>query len=61
MKTAEEYRQYAEECIRWAGKAKTEEERKSFLDMAFAWTAAALRIEGLIEPVGADPSKPTSH
>ena len=38
MKTAEEYRQYAEECIRWAGKAKTEEERKSFLDMAFAWT-----------------------
>jgi hypothetical protein len=26
METAEEYRQYAEECIRWAGKAKTEEE-----------------------------------
>jgi hypothetical protein len=62
MKTADEYQQYAEECIRAASEAKTEEERKAFLDMARAWTEAALRIQGVLVPVGADnPSKPTSH
>jgi hypothetical protein len=63
MATVAEYHQYAEECLRWATKAKTEEERKAFLDMARAWTGAALRIEGVLVPIAEDnaSSKPTSH
>ena len=34
MTTADEYRQYAVECLRWAKEAETDEERQSFLDMA---------------------------
>jgi hypothetical protein len=41
MATADEYRQFAEECLRWARGAKTDEQRKAFLDMARAWTQAA--------------------
>ena len=37
-----EYQQHAGECIRWAAKANTEEERQAFLEMADAWTQAAL-------------------
>ena len=37
-----EYQRYAGECIRWAAKANTEEERQAFLEMADAWTWAAL-------------------
>ena len=41
MSTANEYRLFAEECLRWARSAKTEDERKAFLDMARTWTIAA--------------------
>jgi hypothetical protein len=46
--TAEEYRQLAVECLRWA--AETEDMREAFLQMARDWTAAALRAEGLLKP-----------
>jgi hypothetical protein len=42
MGTADEYLQYAQESTRWAVEAKTEEDRQAFLDMAKAWTVAAL-------------------
>ena len=48
MATAEEYRQFATECFRWADEAETEEMREAFLQMARDWTAAALRTEGLL-------------
>jgi hypothetical protein len=44
MTTDEEYLTYAKECIRWARAAKTEAERKVFLDMARAWASAAAKI-----------------
>jgi hypothetical protein len=44
MGTADEYRQFAEECFRWARDAKTDAARKAFLDMARAWTQAAARV-----------------
>lgn len=43
MATAEEYRQFATECFRWAEEAETAEMREAFLQMARDWTAAALR------------------
>jgi hypothetical protein len=42
MTTAAEFRLFAEECLRFAEKAKTEPERKAFLDMARTWTQAAV-------------------
>jgi hypothetical protein len=42
MTTKAEYQQYARECILWAAKAATEEERRAFLEMADAWTRVAL-------------------
>lgn len=42
MRAAHEYLQYAQECTRWAAEAKNEQDRQAFLDMAKAWTAAAL-------------------
>jgi hypothetical protein len=42
MTTAEEYRQYADECIAWAKQAKTDSERDILLQMAKTWMEAAL-------------------
>jgi hypothetical protein len=44
MTTADEFRQYAQECLQWADQAETDDERQSFLDMARDWTLAALRL-----------------
>jgi hypothetical protein len=51
MQTSAECHQYARECIRWAARAKTEVQRKGFLDIALAWREAALLIEIPGEPV----------
>jgi hypothetical protein len=53
--TADEYRKFSEECLRWARNAKTDEERKTFLDMARAWTQAAARTNGKAAPTGTMP------
>jgi hypothetical protein len=46
MKTASEYRALAEECFRWAGEAKTEEVRESYIQLAQVWLNAASSIDG---------------
>ena len=55
MTAADEYRKFAEECLRWARDAKTDEERKAFLDMARAWTQAAARMNGEAAPTSMMP------
>lgn len=42
--TTAEYQQYVQECMRWAAKAQTEEERQTFLEMADAWTRVAFVV-----------------
>jgi hypothetical protein len=44
MSTANEYRQFAEECLRAARSATTEQEKKAFLDMAQLWIQAAAQV-----------------
>lgn len=44
MATADDYRQYAVECLHWAEEAETDHQRQSFLDMARDWTLAALYL-----------------
>ena len=45
MPTASEYRHYLDECLRWAAEARSDEERKSFLQLAKTWHEAAIRLE----------------
>lgn len=56
MTTADEFREYTNECLRWADEAETDDLRQSFLDMARDWTLAALRLEGTLGPTDSDPS-----
>jgi hypothetical protein len=37
MKTPTQYREFADDCVRLAQRAKTEEERKILLEMAATW------------------------
>lgn len=55
MTTAKEYRQFAEECLRWAEEADIEQDRAALIELARDWTVAAMRIEGVLVP----PSTPT--
>jgi hypothetical protein len=44
----------AEECIKWAGEAYTDEVRESYLQLAQIWLDTAARIDGLPEaPISA--------
>jgi hypothetical protein len=45
MLTYKEYRQLAETCVRWAQKAKSKEERRTFIEMAAAWTILAAKAQ----------------
>jgi len=54
MATADEYRQFAVECFRWADEAESDDMREAFLQMARDWMAAALRVEGVLKPEIAD-------
>ena len=42
MSTLSDYRQYAHECARRAAEAKDDQDRRTFLEMAKAWTRVAL-------------------
>ena len=50
MSTVDEYRKYARDCLRWAARARTEEQRKQFLGLAQDWTQAASGLEGVQVP-----------
>ncbi len=62
MTTAAEYREYAQECTRWAAEAESEDMRTAFLAMAKQWMEAALRVEGVIPPdvTERDSTQPTA-
>ena len=48
QKSYRDYQQYAEECLRWADKADSEQHRELFLSMARAWTQADLILRGVM-------------
>jgi hypothetical protein len=50
MAKAQEYRKFAEECLRWADEAETEEFKDAFIQMARDWTLAAMRLEAVAAP-----------
>jgi orotidine-5'-phosphate decarboxylase len=50
MSTVDEYRKYARDCLRWANRALTEEQRKQFLNLAREWQQAASGLDGVQVP-----------
>jgi hypothetical protein len=45
MSEAKQFRQYAEEALRWVSQSTTEEEKRSLTDLACIWAQAALQSE----------------
>jgi hypothetical protein len=45
MSEASQFRQYADEALRWAEKSTTEKERLSLMDLARTWAQAATECE----------------
>jgi hypothetical protein len=54
MSSVDEYHESARDCVRWAAKARTEEQRRQFLRLAHEWTQAALRLGGAPSPSESD-------
>jgi len=47
MPKASEFRQYAEEALRWADQTKSAEEREAYIDLACTWAQAAIQSEAV--------------
>ena len=45
MSKADQFREYAEEAMRWARQSKTEKERQALIELACTWTQAAAQSE----------------
>jgi hypothetical protein len=50
MSWTEQYRQFAEECLRWAVNAETEKDRQALLGLAKTWNQAAIEAERSQQP-----------
>jgi hypothetical protein len=58
MSTPEQFREFADECMAWARRAKSERERKQFLDMARVWMTAAQQLDDSATRADAPPIAP---
>ena len=50
-----DFREFAQECLRWAGETRSDRHRQVLLEMARTWLQAALEIEGSLGPIEATP------
>ena len=48
MSKADQFRQYAEEAMRWARQSKTEKEKQALMELAHTWTQAAFQSESTV-------------
>jgi hypothetical protein len=48
MSEADQFRQYAQEAMRWARQAKTEKEKRALLELARTWSQAALESDSTV-------------
>ena len=48
MENAKQFRQYAEEAVRWAYQSKTQKEKEALIELARTWTQAAVQTEHII-------------
>src|SRR6516164_331363 len=58
----EEFREFAQECLRWAGETKSDRHRQVLREMARTWIQAALELErsvlGAATPLLSSKSRP---
>jgi hypothetical protein len=59
MSTQEHFRQFADECLEWAQRARSERERKQFLEMAKVWMTAAQQLDDGTTRTNAPPLAPS--
>jgi ferric-dicitrate binding protein FerR (iron transport regulator) len=52
MASADEYREFARDCLRWAQKNRDPEQHRALMKMAEVWTEAALQLEQAPVPRG---------
>ena len=43
--SAEEYREFMEECLQWARTTRSEKHREALIEMAKTWREAAVQLE----------------
>jgi hypothetical protein len=48
MSKADQFRQYAEEAMRWACQSKNEKEKQALIELARTWTQAACQSESTV-------------
>ena len=60
--TPQEFRDFAQECLRWAGETKSDRHRQVLLEMARTWIQAAVELEsgaiGAVSPLRSSRSRP---
>jgi hypothetical protein len=57
MSESDQFRQYAEEAMRWVAQSKTDEETPLLIALERTWTAAAVAAEAIAIPI----AKPPEH
>jgi hypothetical protein len=55
MSESDQFRQYADEALRWVAQSKIEEEKRLLLELARTWTAAAFASERIGVLSGSTP------
>jgi hypothetical protein len=58
MTNADQFRQYAEEAMRWAFQSSTEKDKQAYIDLALTWTQAAVQNEHIF---GVNDSPPEAR
>ena len=48
MSTADQFRQYAEEAMRWAYQSSTEKNKQALIELARTWTQAAVQSDSTV-------------
>ena len=56
-----DFREFAQECLRWAGETKSDRHRQVLLEMARTWIQAALELEGSVTGVATPLTSPKSR
>ena len=57
MSTVDQFRQYAEEALRWARQSKTEKEKQAYTNLALTWMQAAVQSEHIFGVNDSAPSR----
>jgi hypothetical protein len=48
MSKASEFRQYADDAMRWARQSKSQADQKALIDIAHTWAQAAIQAETIL-------------